>query len=233
VGVVRPTLRSVALLPILAVLAMRCHAFSKSSVACSKKNLWAVEAFHQSMSSSRTRFGGGGGAAYRTATSHWFGASVVPTNAHRPSAAVGSGSPKPTPPRRSALGSLYGTPATSFDDGERPYQITTPIYYVNDKPHIGHAYTSVAADVLARYMRLSGRKVFFQSGTDEHGEKVQLSAGSRGVDTQQFVDSVSQNFRNMSGLLNLQLDCFVRTTNEQHKRAVQVRRVGRPLVFAT
>ena len=62
------------------------------------------------------------------------------------------------------------TPVTSFDDGERPYQITTPIYYVNDKPHIGHAYTSTACDVVARFMRLSGRQVFFLSGTDEHGQ---------------------------------------------------------------
>ena len=63
-----------------------------------------------------------------------------------------------------------GTPVTSFDDGHAPYQITTPIYYVNDKPHIGHAYTSCACDVLARFMRLSGRDVFFLSGTDEHGQ---------------------------------------------------------------
>jgi tRNA synthetases class I (M) len=66
--------------------------------------------------------------------------------------------------------SILGTPATSTDDGIRPYQITTPIYYVNDKPHIGHAYTSTACDVLARFMRLSGREVFFLSGTDEHGQ---------------------------------------------------------------
>lgn len=59
---------------------------------------------------------------------------------------------------------------TDVDDGERPFQITTPIYYVNDKPHIGHAYTSTACDVIARYMRLSGREVFFLSGTDEHGQ---------------------------------------------------------------
>ena len=67
---------------------------------------------------------------------------------------------------------LYSTktPATSFDDGMSPFQITTPIYYVNDKPHIGHAYTSIACDVIARYMRLSGRDVFFLSGTDEHGQ---------------------------------------------------------------
>ncbi len=67
------------------------------------------------------------------------------------------------------------TPATPFDDGCSPFQITTPIYYVNDKPHIGHAYTSLACDVIARFMRLSGREVFFLSGTDEHG---QVSFGS-------------------------------------------------------
>lgn len=65
---------------------------------------------------------------------------------------------------------VVGTPPTAVDDGKRPYQITTPIYYVNDKPHIGHAYTSTACDVLARFMRLSGREVFFLSGTDEHGQ---------------------------------------------------------------
>ena len=74
---------------------------------------------------------------------------------------------------RGLSSSLSATPATSFDDGTSPFQITTPIYYVNDKPHIGHAYTSLACDVVARYMRLSGRDVFFLSGTDEHGQKVQ------------------------------------------------------------
>jgi hypothetical protein len=69
-----------------------------------------------------------------------------------------------------------GTPATSFDDGTSPFQITTPIYYVNDKPHIGHAYTSTACDVIARFMRLSGREVFFLSGTDEHGQ-VSINGG--------------------------------------------------------
>ena len=65
---------------------------------------------------------------------------------------------------------LVGTPVTPVDDGKRPFQVTTPIYYVNDKPHIGHAYTSTACDVVARFMRLSGREVFFLSGTDEHGQ---------------------------------------------------------------
>ena len=64
----------------------------------------------------------------------------------------------------------HATPSTSVDDGKSPFQITTPIYYVNDKPHIGHAYTSLACDVIARFMRLSGREVFFLSGTDEHGQ---------------------------------------------------------------
>lgn len=74
--------------------------------------------------------------------------------------------------RSSALhaGAVLGTPPTPCDDGKGPFQITTPIYYVNDKPHIGHAYTSVACDVIARFMRLSGREVFFLSGTDEHGQ---------------------------------------------------------------
>jgi hypothetical protein len=69
-----------------------------------------------------------------------------------------------------ALHMAIGSPATSVDDGKSPFQITTPIYYVNDKPHIGHAYTSTACDVIARFMRLSGREVFFLSGTDEHGQ---------------------------------------------------------------
>lgn len=111
--------------------------------------------------------------------------------------------------------------ATSFDDGVSPYYITTPIYYVNDVPHIGHAYTSTACDVLARFMRLSGREVFFLSGTDEHGQKVETSAGLKNIPPQQFVDEVSKNFRELLTLMNISNDYFVRTTDEQHKKAVQ------------
>lgn len=114
-----------------------------------------------------------------------------------------------------------GTPATSFDDGQRPFQITTPIYYVNDKPHIGHAYTSIAADVIARFMRLSGREVYFLTGTDEHGQKVEQSAAKAGIDPQSFVDQVSVNFRDMLDLLNTSHDEFIRTTQTNHKQAVQ------------
>ena len=121
----------------------------------------------------------------------------------------------------SSAGTITGIPKTSHDDGIRPFQITTPIYYVNDKPHVGHAYTSIACDVLARFHRLSGRSVFFQSGTDEHGQKVEDSAKARQVDPQQFVDEVSESFRNLLDILNISHDVFVRTTDTHHKAAVQ------------
>ncbi|GAX24564.1 methionyl-tRNA synthetase [Fistulifera solaris] len=123
-------------------------------------------------------------------------------------------------PKWTRLYSSLGTTATSFDDGKRPFQITTPIYYVNDKPHIGHAYTSIACDVIARFMRLSGREVFFLSGTDEHGQKVEQTAKSKGMEPQEFVDSVSVNFRDLLELLNISNDSFIRTTEDHHKRAV-------------
>lgn len=114
------------------------------------------------------------------------------------------------------------TPPTSFDDGHSPYEITTPIYYVNDKPHIGHAYTSVACDVIARYMRHSGRDVYFVSGTDEHGQKVEISAKVAGyTNPQDFVNTVSQTFRDLLQLLNISNDYFIRTTESHHKIAVQ------------
>jgi len=113
------------------------------------------------------------------------------------------------------------TTPTSIDDGNSPFQITTPIYYVNDKPHIGHAYTSLACDVIARFMRLSGREVFFLTGTDEHGQKVEESARKKDMTTQDFVDEVSVSFRDLLSVLNISNDKFIRTTDEQHKKAVQ------------
>ena len=102
-----------------------------------------------------------------------------------------------------------------------PYYVTTPIYYVNDAPHIGHAYTTVACDVLARFMRLDGRRVKFLTGTDEHGQKVDKSARAAGVDPQAFCDRVSQNFREMSALMNISNDDFIRTTEPRHIEASQ------------
>ncbi|MGF1630878.1 MAG: methionine--tRNA ligase [Kiloniellaceae bacterium] len=105
--------------------------------------------------------------------------------------------------------------------GKPAYYITTPIYYVNDDPHIGHAYTTLACDVLARFKRLDGFNVRFLTGTDEHGQKVEKSAAVAGVDPQRFTDRVSQNFRDLSKLLNFSDDDFIRTTEERHKVACQ------------
>lgn len=111
--------------------------------------------------------------------------------------------------------------ATSFDDGKSPYYITTPIYYVNDKPHIGHAYTSIACDVMARYMRLCERDVFFLSGTDEHGQKVEKAASISETDPQTFVDGASRNFVDLLDMLNISNDKFIRTTDGYHKQCAQ------------
>ncbi len=99
--------------------------------------------------------------------------------------------------------------------------ITTPIYYVNDKPHIGHAYTSIACDVLARFKRLSGYNVKFLTGTDEHGQKVEKSANAAGVSPKNFVDGVSAHFRELTGTLQLSNDDFIRTTEPRHIKAAQ------------
>ena len=102
-----------------------------------------------------------------------------------------------------------------------PYYITTPIYYVNDSPHIGHAYTTLACDVLARFKRLDGFDVKFLTGTDEHGQKVEKSALSAGVEPQQFTDMVSQNFRDLADSMNYTHDDFIRTTELRHREACQ------------
>ncbi len=101
------------------------------------------------------------------------------------------------------------------------FYITTPIFYVNDKPHIGHAYTTVACDVLARFMRLAGREVMFLTGTDEHGQKVEKSAEKAGVQPKQFVDGVSQAFRDLAKEMNLSSDDFIRTTDARHIKGAQ------------
>ena len=98
---------------------------------------------------------------------------------------------------------------------------TTPIYYVNDRPHIGHAYTSLATDVMARWARLSGHEVFFLTGTDEHGQKVEKAAQDAGMDPQAFTDRVSQHFRDLAATMGFSNDDFIRTTEPRHKAACQ------------
>ena len=103
----------------------------------------------------------------------------------------------------------------------KSYYLTTPIYYVNDKPHIGHAYTTLACDALARFKRLDGYDVMFLTGTDEHGQKVQKSAEDKGIDPQSFTDEVSQNFRDLTETLGFTNDDFIRTTEDRHYKACQ------------
>jgi methionyl-tRNA synthetase len=102
------------------------------------------------------------------------------------------------------------------------FYVTTPIYYVNDEPHIGHAYTTILADVLARYHRLFGDEVRLQTGTDEHGQKIQQTAAKRGVTPQEQCDEFAKRFEEMWDLLEIEESrFFIRTTQDFHKRAVQ------------
>ena len=104
---------------------------------------------------------------------------------------------------------------------KQKFYITTPIYYVNGAPHLGHAYTSTAADVLARFKRLDGYDVFFLTGTDEHGQKVESAARAAGLDPQTFTDQVAADFRDMARRMNISNDDFIRTTEPRHKLACQ------------
>jgi methionyl-tRNA synthetase len=104
---------------------------------------------------------------------------------------------------------------------QKTYYVTTPIYYVNDSPHIGHAYTTLACDALARFMRLDGYDVHFLTGTDEHGQKVEKSAKLAGKDPQTFTDEVSQRFRLLAQDMNYSHDDFIRTTERRHVEACQ------------
>lgn len=101
------------------------------------------------------------------------------------------------------------------------FYITTPIYYVNDIPHIGHAYTTVAADVLARHKRMMGYKTFFLTGTDEHGQKVERAASRQDINPQLYADKLVVRFKDLWKRLNISNDAFVRTTDEEHKKFVQ------------
>ncbi len=102
------------------------------------------------------------------------------------------------------------------------FYVSTPIYYVNDRPHIGHAYTTILADVLTRYHRTQGQNVFFLTGVDEHGQKVQQAAEQRGLDPQQHADEMAPRFKMLWEKLEIQYDDFIRTTEDRHKRIVQL-----------
>jgi len=103
----------------------------------------------------------------------------------------------------------------------KPFFITTPIYYVNDKPHIGHAYTTIACDIIARYNKLIGNDVFFLTGTDEHGQKVEKAAIQSSLEPKDFVDKMSKNFKDLVPFLNCEINEFIRTTSDKHIKASQ------------
>ena len=103
----------------------------------------------------------------------------------------------------------------------KPFYVTTPIYYVNDKPHIGHAYTTILADVLSRYYRFMGRNVFFLTGLDEHGQKVQQAAESKGVTPIEHCNEMAPRFMDLWRKLHIQYDDFIRTTEKRHSTIVQ------------
>jgi methionyl-tRNA synthetase len=101
------------------------------------------------------------------------------------------------------------------------YYVTTPIYYVNDEPHLGHIYTTIAADVLARHQRMANRNVFFLTGVDEHGQKVQQAAEKRGITPIELADQVVARYQSLWPELGITNDDFIRTSSERHKQGVQ------------
>ena len=103
----------------------------------------------------------------------------------------------------------------------KKFYITTPIYYVNSEPHIGHAYTTILADALARWHRLKGENVFFLTGTDEHGQKVQEAAKKERLNPKEFTDRISNKFKESFKLLNISNDNFIRTTDKEHEKEVK------------
>ena len=105
--------------------------------------------------------------------------------------------------------------------GKTPFYITTAISYVNGPPHLGHAYEAIATDVNARFKRLDGFRVHFLTGTDEHGQKVEKTARENGEETAKFCARIANEFKQMTGLLNISNDDFIRTTEERHIKASQ------------
>lgn len=103
----------------------------------------------------------------------------------------------------------------------KKFYITTPIYYVNARPHIGHAYTTIACDTIARRHRMLGDETFFLTGTDEHGQKIERAAQAAGKPPQQLTDEVSAQFRALWDRMGLTYDDYIRTTSQRHKNGVQ------------
>jgi methionyl-tRNA synthetase len=111
---------------------------------------------------------------------------------------------------------------TASGPGPRRFYVTTPIYYVNDRPHIGHTYTTVVGDVLARYHRMLGDEVRYLTGTDEHGQKLERAARKLGIEPRELCDRNAERFRALWRVLQITHDDFIRTTEERHRRGVEL-----------
>ena len=107
------------------------------------------------------------------------------------------------------------------ENAQKNFYITTPIYYVNGDPHIGSAYTTIAADTMARYKKTMGYDVYFLTGTDEHGQKIQETAEKKGCTPQEWTDIMAPKFKAIWEKLNIDYSDFIRTTEERHKKAVK------------
>ena len=103
----------------------------------------------------------------------------------------------------------------------KKFYITTPIYYPSAKPHMGHAYSSIVSDFFARLKKIQGYEVFFLTGTDEHGQKIQRAALQKNKEPLKFCDEISKTFKDLSKILNLSNNDFIRTTENRHKESVQ------------
>src|SRR5215469_94401 len=118
--------------------------------------------------------------------------------------------------------STSGASAATAADGDKRYYVTTPIYYVNDRPHLGHAYTTVAGDVLTRWHRQRGERVWYLTGTDEHGQKIMRTAEANGVTPQEWADRLVEDaWKPLWEHLGIANDDFIRTTEKRHTDRVQ------------
>ena len=102
---------------------------------------------------------------------------------------------------------------------KKNYYITTPIYYPSARPHMGHAYSSIVADFFARFKRIQGYNVFYLTGTDEHGQKIERAAKQNNQDPLEFCNNISKTFKDLTKILNLSNDDFIRTTESRHKKS--------------
>src|ERR1700750_2263487 len=150
---------------------------------------------------------------------------MAPSRPTAPSAVRGTGTPLKSWHKIRAA--TQGRPYVTIPDPMSTFYLTTPVYYVNALPHIGHIFTTTVGDTLARYLRMSGQDVYFLTGTDEHGQNIERAARDEGIAPIALADRVVAKYRELRDRLEFSYDDFVRTTEERHKRGVYeiVRRI--------